>query len=87
VLRKLKKEQTEESICFELMTIKYEDVANMTKKEFKRKIMSRTKKLTKEHKDIIEEKMEKLKEQLNSTDEEIVIGLGELFWQEKNRRE
>lgn len=36
-----------------MMAIKYEDISSMTRKEFKRKIESRLKKLSKEHQKIV----------------------------------
>lgn len=69
------------------MGLKFDDVEGMTQKEFKKKVVSFTKKLPRDLQDEVMEFLNEMKGQLNSTDEEMFLNMQEVFAAERARRE
>jgi hypothetical protein len=69
------------------MALRYDDIAGMTQREFKRKIQIHTRKLPRDLIDDVKDFLSELKGQLNSTDEEMFLNMQDLFNEEAERRE
>jgi hypothetical protein len=86
VFERIKKAKDNDHLMHILMKIEADEIQGMTKKEFRKTIMKNMKKFKGDLLNDLQEQMEDLCNQLNSTDEEIYLGLKHHFKEEEQLR-